>query len=129
MGHVHRNRALQNTIKWFCKALHLLIAFHGPAILVNCAYNKTEYFFLLLFLFWIDMPMSFPDTKPLPNRAALPTAPRSAQPAEIDYSKLPDKPPYTVYLGNIPFDADEEDITAFLRNCNVCQIVHQIASI
>ena len=62
---------------------------------------------------------AFLDSKPLPNRAALPTAPRSAQPAELDFSKLPDKPPYTVYLGNIPFDADEDDITLFLRDCNV----------
>ncbi|XP_038044278.1 eukaryotic translation initiation factor 4B-like isoform X2 [Patiria miniata] len=69
-----------------------------------------------------DTVMPFMDTKPLPNRAALPTAPRSAQPSEIDRSKLPDKPPYTVYLGNIPFDADEMDITNFLVNCNVSQV-------
>lgn len=55
----------------------------------------------------------------LPNRVQLPTAPRSAQPVSIDSSKLPDKPPYTVYLGNIPFDISEEDITKFLNKCKV----------
>ncbi|XP_033127317.1 eukaryotic translation initiation factor 4B-like [Anneissia japonica] len=56
------------------------------------------------------------------NRAALPTAPRSAQPIEIDKSMLPEKPPYTVFIGNLPYDVDEEDIVNFFRGCNVTQV-------
>lgn len=55
----------------------------------------------------------------LPSRVQLPTAPRSAQPVNLDSSQLPDKPPYTVYLGNIPFDISEEDIIKFLKQCQV----------
>lgn len=54
----------------------------------------------------------------------LPKAPKSAQPISVDYDKLPEKPPYTVYLGNIPFDCSEEDITKFLMKCNVSRNVY-----
>ena len=32
---------------------------------------------------------------------------------------LPTKPPYTVHLGNMPFDATEGDITEFFTGCQV----------
>ncbi|XP_041458831.1 eukaryotic translation initiation factor 4B-like isoform X2 [Lytechinus variegatus] len=60
----------------------------------------------------------------LPERISLPTAPKSAQQVEIDKSKLPPNPPYTIYLGNLPFDCATEDIKKFLNgaNCNVSDV-------
>ncbi|XP_071942064.1 eukaryotic translation initiation factor 4B-like isoform X2 [Antedon mediterranea] len=60
--------------------------------------------------------------KSMINRSSLPTAPRSAQPVEIDKSMLPDKPPYTVFIGNLPYDVEEDDIVDFFKGCNVTQV-------
>lgn len=43
---------------------------------------------------------------------ALPSAPRAAR-QEIDLSQLPDKPPFTVYVGNLSYDVDEESLAEF----------------
>ncbi|PIK46867.1 putative eukaryotic translation initiation factor 4B isoform X3 [Apostichopus japonicus] len=70
-----------------------------------------------------DVSTAYRDTDgALPSRVQLPTAPRSAQPVNLDSSQLPDKPPYTVYLGNIPFDISEEDIIKFLKQCQVSNV-------
>ena len=44
------------------------------------------------------------------DRRVLPSAPRAATAAEIDMSRLPSKPPYTVYLGNLSYECSEEDV-------------------
>ncbi|XP_787362.3 eukaryotic translation initiation factor 4B isoform X2 [Strongylocentrotus purpuratus] len=60
----------------------------------------------------------------MPDRISLPTAPKSAQQVEIDKDKLPPNPPYTIYLGNLPFDCETDDIEKFLvaATCNVSDV-------
>ena len=45
----------------------------------------------------------------------LPSAPRKAQARNIDRSRLPRAPPYTVYLGNLSYECNEDDIVEFFQ--------------
>lgn len=47
------------------------------------------------------------------NRATLPTAPRSSLGADVDLTRVPTKPPFTAFLGNLPFDVEEDEIERF----------------
>ena len=35
--------------------------------------------------------------------------------ASVDPRRLPSRPPYTVYLGNLSYECNEEDIMAFFE--------------
>lgn len=48
----------------------------------------------------------------------LPTAPRSSRDA-VDPKTLPTEPPYTAFLGNLPYDVEEEDIIEFFSELQV----------
>uniref|UniRef100_A0A2K6BDR1 RRM domain-containing protein n=1 Tax=Macaca nemestrina TaxID=9545 RepID=A0A2K6BDR1_MACNE len=52
------------------------------------------------------------------DRSILPTAPRAAREPNIDRSRLPKSPPYTAFLGNLPYDVTEESIKEFFRGLN-----------
>ncbi|XP_078660627.1 eukaryotic translation initiation factor 4B-like isoform X6 [Branchiostoma floridae x Branchiostoma belcheri] len=56
------------------------------------------------------------------DRAQLPTAPRSARMADFDASRIPDKPPYTAFLGNLSYDVDEEAIERFFRDMKLVTV-------
>jgi len=47
--------------------------------------------------------------------SALPTAPRASRNA-VDSKNLPSEPPYTAFLGNLPYDVEENDIIEFFGN-------------
>eukprot|EP00117_Sycon_ciliatum_P014989 scpid78496/ scgid1407/ Eukaryotic translation initiation factor 4B len=48
---------------------------------------------------------------------ALPKAPRAALgPSEVDLSRLPQRPPFVAYIGNLPYDIVEEDIQDFFKS-------------
>lgn len=53
------------------------------------------------------------------DRSILPTAPRAAREPNIDRSRLPKCPPYTAFLGNLPYDVTEDSIKDFFRGLNV----------
>jgi translation initiation factor 4B len=53
------------------------------------------------------------------DRSKLPSAPRKAQARNIDRSRLPRAPPYTVYLGNLSYECDEADIVHFFERKNL----------
>ena len=53
------------------------------------------------------------------DRSVLPTAPRSAREPDVDRSRLPRSPPYTAFLGNLPYDVSEESIKDFFRGLAV----------
>lgn len=53
------------------------------------------------------------------DRSILPTAPRSAREPKIDRSRLPRSPPYTAFLGNLPYDVTEDSIKDFFRGLAV----------
>lgn len=51
--------------------------------------------------------------------SALPTAPVASLTVEVDYSKIPDKPPFTAFLGNLPYDVEKIDIMTFFKQVKV----------
>ena len=53
------------------------------------------------------------------NVAALPTAPRAEQAGCYDESKVPDRPPFTAYVGNLPYDVEEEDLEKYFNDSKV----------
>ncbi|OXB82928.1 UNVERIFIED_CONTAM: hypothetical protein H355_009838 [Colinus virginianus] len=59
---------------------------------------------------------------PLIDRSLLPTAPRAAREPNIDRSRLPKCPPYTAFLGNLPYDVTEESIKDFFRGLNISAV-------
>ena len=64
---------------------------------------------------------SYPPSKEV-QRIVLPTAPRAARAGAVDMSALPKGPPYTAFLGNLPYDIEEDDIFRFFHNVQVANI-------
>uniref|UniRef100_A0A665SW80 Eukaryotic translation initiation factor 4B n=1 Tax=Echeneis naucrates TaxID=173247 RepID=A0A665SW80_ECHNA len=56
------------------------------------------------------------------DRSILPTAPRSAREPNIDRSRLPRSPPYTAFLGNLPYEVTEESIKDFFRGLAISAV-------
>ena len=53
------------------------------------------------------------------NRAVLPTAPRAARGPDVNMDSVPTEPPFTAFLGNLPFDVDEVEIENFFNGLAV----------
>lgn len=49
----------------------------------------------------------------------LPTAPKASRDYDDITDKVPKEPPFCAYLSNLPYDADEEEITDFFKNMRV----------
>ncbi|XP_053499235.1 eukaryotic translation initiation factor 4Ba isoform X1 [Ictalurus furcatus] len=56
------------------------------------------------------------------DRSILPTAPRAAREPNIDRSRLPRCPPYTAFLGNLPYDVTEDSIKSFFHGLNISAV-------
>ncbi|MEE6516720.1 hypothetical protein FKM82_026412 [Ascaphus truei] len=56
------------------------------------------------------------------DRSILPTAPRAAREPDVDRSRIPKGPPYTAFLGNLPYDVSEESIEKFFRGLNISAV-------
>ncbi|XP_078104228.1 eukaryotic translation initiation factor 4Ba isoform X4 [Sander vitreus] len=56
------------------------------------------------------------------DRSILPTAPRSAREPNVDRSRLPRSPPYTAFLGNLPYDVTEDSIKDFFRGLAISAV-------
>ncbi|XP_015908013.1 eukaryotic translation initiation factor 4B isoform X2 [Parasteatoda tepidariorum] len=53
------------------------------------------------------------------EKLVLPTAPKAARGPDFDLSKVPTSPPFTAFLGNLPYDVQEDDIVTFFRQLQV----------
>jgi len=53
------------------------------------------------------------------NRAVLPTAPRASRGANVDMNLVPNEPPFTAYIGNLPFEASVDDVENFFKGLKV----------
>lgn len=53
------------------------------------------------------------------NLSALPTAPRSARGADVDLSRVPTVKPFTAFIGNLPFEVSQEDISRMFKDLKV----------
>ncbi|XP_078287658.1 eukaryotic translation initiation factor 4Ba isoform X5 [Rhinoraja longicauda] len=60
--------------------------------------------------------------KPAINRALLPTAPRAARAPDVDMNRIPKQPPYTAFLGNLPYDVSDESIRKFFHGMNISAV-------
>ena len=49
----------------------------------------------------------------------LPTAPRSVRQTDIDLRKLPKNPPYTLFLGNLPYEVNVDKLKVFFERHRV----------
>ncbi|KAH7946124.1 hypothetical protein HPB49_020561 [Dermacentor silvarum] len=56
------------------------------------------------------------------EKIILPTAPKAARGPDVDLSRVPNRPPYTVYLGNLPYDVCDEDVIKFFRGLKVSSV-------
>ncbi|XP_062871185.1 eukaryotic translation initiation factor 4Ba isoform X2 [Trichomycterus rosablanca] len=56
------------------------------------------------------------------DRSILPTAPRAAREPNVDRSRLPRCPPYTAFLGNLPYDVTEDSIKNFFRGLSISAV-------
>ncbi|XP_066564453.1 eukaryotic translation initiation factor 4Ba isoform X3 [Amia ocellicauda] len=56
------------------------------------------------------------------DRSILPTAPRAAREPNVDRSRLPRSPPYTAFLGNLPYDVSEDSIKDFFRGLSISAV-------
>ncbi|XP_043939783.1 eukaryotic translation initiation factor 4B isoform X1 [Protopterus annectens] len=59
---------------------------------------------------------------PAIDRSILPTAPRAAREPNVNRSRLPKNPPYTAFLGNLPYDVSEESIRKFFHGLNISAV-------
>lgn len=79
----------------------------------------------LVRLNWADeMEKLDDDSSPAPNdlvfdRSKLPTAPKAALMPDVDLQAVPKNPPFTAYVSNISFEADEDRLRAFFRDSKV----------
>lgn len=53
------------------------------------------------------------------DRSKLPTAPKAARGPDIDLGRIPNQPPYTAFIGNLPYDSTEDLIANFFQNLKV----------
>ncbi|KAG8179793.1 hypothetical protein JTE90_002831 [Oedothorax gibbosus] len=53
------------------------------------------------------------------EKLVLPTAPKAARGPDVDLAKVPSNPPFTAFLGNLPYDVSEDDIVFFFRQLEV----------
>ncbi|XP_073731109.1 eukaryotic translation initiation factor 4Ba isoform X4 [Misgurnus anguillicaudatus] len=56
------------------------------------------------------------------DRSILPTAPRAAREPNVDRSRLPRSPPYTAFLGNLPYDVSEDSIKTFFHGLSISAV-------
>lgn len=60
-----------------------------------------------------------PPTSSTSTTVILPTAPKASRSNDIDTSRVPNAPPYKAYIGNIPYDADENALREFFSGLKV----------
>ncbi|KAL3213351.1 hypothetical protein MRX96_051716 [Rhipicephalus microplus] len=53
------------------------------------------------------------------DKKILPTAPKAACCPDVDLSKVPNRPPYMVYLGNLPYDVCDDDVIKLFSGLKV----------
>ena len=66
------------------------------------------------------VPCEISEVEDLTYKVSLPTAPRAARGPDVDLSRVPTDPPYTAFMGNLPFDVEETEIERFFHvsiNC------------
>lgn len=56
------------------------------------------------------------------DRSKLPTAPKASLAPDFDLELVPKQPPYTAFISNVSFEADEAKIRAFFRDSSILTV-------
>lgn len=56
------------------------------------------------------------------DRSKLPTAPKATLAPDFDLELVPKQPPFTAYISNVSFEADEAKIRAFFRESSILTV-------
>lgn len=73
---------------------------------------------------WADYPDDeeedkYYESKQATSKVILPTVPKSIRTPDFDVSKIPERPPYKAYLGNLPYEATEDEIIRFFKKLKI----------
>lgn len=71
---------------------------------------------------WADEVEDYDDVRKPAVNVVLPTAPKASRDYDDISDKVPTEPPFCAYLSNLPYDVDEEEITAFFNNMRVANL-------
>ncbi len=82
-------------------------------------------FGLVVLVLTIPLSLSHTETDDLTYKVSLPTAPRASRGPDVDLTRVPKDPPYTAFMGNLPFDVDESEIERFFHGLKVSLQVDQ----
>lgn len=53
------------------------------------------------------------------TKVLLPTAPKSTRGPDIDLERVPTEPPFKAYIGNLPYDVEQNDILRYFSKLKV----------
>ncbi|KAK3105588.1 hypothetical protein FSP39_001213 [Pinctada imbricata] len=60
--------------------------------------------------------------RPSIDRSKLPTAPKASRGPDVDPSRIPNNPPFTAFIGNLPYDTTADKIEQFFQKLNVLNV-------
>jgi len=80
---------------------------------------RSYWTIILVYVVRTDTGVSWQEPTKQVDRRALPTAPRASTQPRVEMSRLPSKPPYTAYMGNLSFEVEDFDILEFFKRRNV----------
>ncbi|CAH1282921.1 unnamed protein product [Diabrotica balteata] len=70
---------------------------------------------------WADEVEDFDDTRKAVN-VVLPTAPKASRDYDDISNTVPMEPPFWAYLSNLPYDVDEDELSAFFKNMRIANM-------
>ena len=71
----------------------------------------------------ISAPSAYEPASTKIDISSLPSAPRAQREGSFDPSRVPRSPPFTAYVGNLPFDTEDDDVINMLAR-NTVRIVN-----
>ncbi|CAG2119418.1 unnamed protein product, partial [Medioppia subpectinata] len=57
-----------------------------------------------------------------PNKVLLPSAPKATRGPDIDMTRVPSDPPFKAYLGNLPYDVTDQEITRYFGKLSIIDV-------
>ncbi|XP_067014555.1 eukaryotic translation initiation factor 4B [Anabrus simplex] len=70
----------------------------------------------------VDNDEDYFESSRLKEKVVLPTGPRSTWGPEIDDSKIPKNPPFLAFISNVPYEVDEDEISAFFKDLKIANV-------
>uniref|UniRef100_A0A8C4QZ79 Eukaryotic translation initiation factor 4B n=1 Tax=Eptatretus burgeri TaxID=7764 RepID=A0A8C4QZ79_EPTBU len=90
--------------------------------IIKCYLCTASYLLTLYPIASNAWPLDESISRQIIDRSQLPTAPREVYRPSIDKGRLPSRPPYTAFLGNLPYDVTEECIFTFFTGLKLSAV-------